>query len=111
MLERTLWTLNCNSFECGAVREQLVIGFGQWIQKRIIINLSFACIILLYDIIAYYTLFLVLSIYKQLCSVSRDYLNPNQFYSYDDLFQGIYNWNAGCFVANGIRDELQTTTG
>ena len=54
MLERTLWTLNCNSFECGAVWEQLVIGFGQWIQKRIIINLSFACIILLYDIIAYY---------------------------------------------------------
>ena len=54
MLERTLWTLNFNSFECGAVCEQLVLGFGQWIHRRIIINLSFACIILFYDIIAYY---------------------------------------------------------
>ena len=51
---RTLWNLNCNSFECGAVCEQLITGFGQLIHKRIIINLSFACIILFYDIIAYY---------------------------------------------------------
>ena len=43
---------DCNWFECGADCEQLITGFGQLIHKRIIINLSFACIILY--IIAYY---------------------------------------------------------